>query len=61
MSWQAVPLVTTLQLKAPAPALQPAGSVLRLLVNCSAVARRPSSVVKVTLMGWPGAPNMAVI
>ena len=61
MSWQVVPLVTTLQLNAPDPALHPAGSAVKLLVNCRAVARRPSSVVKVTLTGCAGAPNMAVI
>src|SRR3984957_14093237 len=61
MSSQVVPLVTTLQLNAPALALHPAGKVVRLLVSCNAVARRASSVVKVMLMDWPGEPNMAVI
>jgi hypothetical protein len=36
--------------------LQPAGSAVKLLVNCSAVAGRASSVVNVTVTAWVPLP-----
>ena len=41
--------------------LQPAGSAVRLLVSCNAVAGRPSSVVNVTATDWVPMPTTALI